>query len=212
MKRSIGYWIWALLLLAGCREEQPPELRVLTYNIHHGETIEGEMDLEAMAAVINAARPHLAALQEVDVRTDRVGGRSLIDELSELCRMEAYFGKAFDFDGGQYGNGILSAYPILTGETHPLPSSPDHEPRVAAAALIRLPDGDTLRFISTHFDHIGADSDRPAQAEALYRLFHEENHPSILAGDLNDTPGSVPLRIITRHWTASAPDSALRAS
>jgi len=49
-----------------------PTLRVLTYNIHHGEGTDGVFDLPRIAGVVKAARPDLVALQEVDERTTRV--------------------------------------------------------------------------------------------------------------------------------------------
>jgi endonuclease/exonuclease/phosphatase family metal-dependent hydrolase len=46
-------------------------LKVLTYNIHHGENVKGEIDLQSIANVILATNPDLVALQEVDSATGR---------------------------------------------------------------------------------------------------------------------------------------------
>ena len=67
------------------------EVRVLTYNIHHGEGIDGKFDLARIAKVIRKSRAHIVALQEVDQRTKRW----------------ALFGKSMEFDGGEYGNALL---------------------------------------------------------------------------------------------------------
>lgn len=205
--RVSSFLMIVLLFLSGCREGSVDELRVLTYNIHHGETVQGKMNIEAMAEVILSVKPHLVALQEVDIHTDRVGGVSLLDQLVDRCAMQAYFAKALEFGGGEYGNAVLSGYPILEVKTHLLPSSPDYEQRVAADCLIALPT-DTVRFISTHFDHHSKNTDRRAQAAELYKLFHSDRVASILAGDLNDTPDSEPLRILRQYWVTSAPDNA----
>lgn len=190
------------LLCFGCQSEGAKELRVLTFNIHHAATIEGELDPEAMAEVIKSASPDLVALQEVDVRTGRVGGVDLAARFGELCGMETYFAKAMDYDGGEYGNAILSRHPIVSGRARPLPSSDGHEPRVAAECLIAFAE-DTIRFISTHFDHLAEQADRPEQARTLLRAFENETMPSILAGDLNDTIGSETLNILLQHWNLS---------
>jgi endonuclease/exonuclease/phosphatase family metal-dependent hydrolase len=200
LSAMIFFFLIAVLLSCGPQPER--ELRVLTFNIHHGETIEGEMDLEAMAAVIRSARPDLVALQEVDVHTSRVGGISVVQELAELCKMDSYFAKAMDYVGGEYGNAILSSHPILEGAAFKLPSSAGHEPRVAASGLIALP-ADTLLFISTHFDHSSGNPDRPAQAKAILDEFRGKSRPSLLAGDLNDTPESETLKILQQHWSIS---------
>lgn len=202
LKVIVCCWIFS-----GCDTETKSELRVLTFNIHHGETIAGAIDLETMAAVINSAKPDLVALQEVDVRTGRVGGVDLAAKFGELCGMESYFAKAMDYDGGEYGNAVLSKYPIVESDLRKLPSTRDHEPRVAAECLIALPN-DTIRFISTHFDHMSDRPDRPAQARTLLLAYINDTKSSILAGDLNDTPDSETLKILQQHWAISGATNA----
>ena len=56
-----------LLALAACRAAAPapasaPPLRVLTYNLHHGEGTDGVLDLERIARVIEDADVDLVAL------------------------------------------------------------------------------------------------------------------------------------------------------
>ncbi|PHN03242.1 endonuclease/exonuclease/phosphatase family protein [Flavilitoribacter nigricans] len=200
------FFLVSLLSLFACKPQPEPDLRILTFNIHHGETYDGKMDLEAMAEVIRSVNPHLVALQEVDVHTSRVNGVSQIEVLAEYCGMNSYFAKALDFGGGEYGNGVLSVYPILSATTRQLPSSADREQRVAADCRIALP-GDTIRFLSTHLDHLSKNPDRPAQARALLEAYHNDPLPSILAGDLNDRPESEALEILQQFWTLSgAPD------
>jgi hypothetical protein len=40
-------------------------LRVLSYNIHHGEGVDGKLDLARIAGAINSVKPDLVALQEL---------------------------------------------------------------------------------------------------------------------------------------------------
>ena len=70
-----------LMLMAGggCagveeREASIRQLRVLTYNIHHGEAMDGEFDYERLAKVITDLEPDVVALQEVDRGTRRADG------------------------------------------------------------------------------------------------------------------------------------------
>ena len=58
----------AALSLTGCVSHQPATIRVLTYNIHHGEGMDGVIDLERIANVIRQTEADLVALQEVDLR------------------------------------------------------------------------------------------------------------------------------------------------
>jgi hypothetical protein len=46
-------------------------LKILTFNILHGATTNGDFDLDAIAKVIISADPDLVALQEVDYKTNR---------------------------------------------------------------------------------------------------------------------------------------------
>ena len=46
-------------------------LRVLSYNIHHAEGIDGKLDVARIARVINDCQPDLVALQEVDKLVER---------------------------------------------------------------------------------------------------------------------------------------------
>src|SRR3954468_2494324 len=90
----------------------PERVRVLSYNIHHGEGVDGKLDLERIAAVINAVEPDLVALQEVDQRVART---RLIDEpadLARLTKMHVAFGANLALQGGHYGNAVLSRWPI----------------------------------------------------------------------------------------------------
>lgn len=85
-------------------------VRVLTYNIYHGATMNNDFDLESIAKVIRSVSPDLVALQEVDFKTNRAKKMDLATELGKLTGMAPLFGKAMSYDDGEYGEGILSKY------------------------------------------------------------------------------------------------------
>src|SRR5712671_3348280 len=102
---------WSSLLLLALFWWTPPQagpltVRVLTYNIHHGEGTDGEFDLPRLARIIEGTQADLIALQEVDQATDRASGVNELNELARLTHLHAAFGKAMDFQGGAYGVGI----------------------------------------------------------------------------------------------------------
>jgi endonuclease/exonuclease/phosphatase family metal-dependent hydrolase len=165
-------------------------LKVLTYNIHHGQNAKGEIDLQSIANVILATNPDLVALQEVDSATGRAQGTDQLEELASLTGMYTYFAKAMDYDGGAYGTGILSRLPITTKERIALPGSAGREPRVAGIATIRLPGDSLLQFVSTHLDAEDDPADRISQANALVQYFTPAKTLVILAGDLNAPPAA----------------------
>ena len=80
-----------------------PALRVLSYNLHHGEGDDGKLDLPRLAAVITASGADLVALQEVDQKTTRTGGVDQAAELARLTGLRFRYGKALDYQGGAYG-------------------------------------------------------------------------------------------------------------
>jgi endonuclease/exonuclease/phosphatase family metal-dependent hydrolase len=104
--------------------------------------------------------------------------------------MRAIFEKNIDFQGGEYGNAILSRLPIDAHENHYLPRSPGGEQRGALEARVRV-DGEELVFIATHFDHRSNEDERLASVAALRELVEKHRDlPVIVAGDLNATPDS----------------------
>ena len=85
-------------------------VRILSFNILHGATTKGDFNLDAIAKVIIEADPDLVALQEVDFKTNRAKKYDLVTELGWRAKMAPLFGKAMDFDGGEYGEGVLSRF------------------------------------------------------------------------------------------------------
>ena len=178
-------------------------VRVLTFNIYHGATMNGDFDLDYIARVISDADPDLVALQEVDFLTARAKGYDLATELGWRLKMAPLFARAMHYDGGEYGEAILSKFSFVTTRNVPLPFTGDREPRAAVEVTTVLPSGDTIAFIGTHLDHTGDDTDRILQVRMLNEVFAHGRYPSVLAGDLNAVPGSVPIGILEKSWGAA---------
>ena len=109
----------AILLLLSFSGLSQTRIKVLTYNIYHGELASspGKPNLDSVAKLINKIQPDFVALQEVDSmtgRSERLYGKrtDLIKELAAKTKMFGYFGKALEFEGGSYGEGILSKTPL----------------------------------------------------------------------------------------------------
>ena len=178
-------------------------VRVLTYNIYHGETMKGDFDLDRIANVIKSVRPDLVALQEVDFKTNRVKKLDLVTELGVRTGLAPLFGKAMSYDDGEYGEGVLSGFSFLYTKNHPLISQEGKEPRSALEVNVVLKSGDIIRFIGTHLDHTRDETDRINQAKQLVELFAKDNRPAILTGDLNALPESTPIQILSMDWSRS---------
>lgn len=178
-------------------------VKVLSFNILHGATTKGDFNLGAIAQVIIDADPDFVALQEVDFKTNRARKYDLATELGWRVKMAPIFGKAMPYDGGEYGEAILSKHSFLQTRNVALPCSPGNEPRAALEIVTLLPSNDTIAFIGTHLDHTNDDNDRIIQAQKINEVFSSNKYPTILAGDLNAIPGSRPIDILEEVWSAS---------
>jgi endonuclease/exonuclease/phosphatase family metal-dependent hydrolase len=183
-------------------------VKILTFNILHGANTSGDFDLDKIALVIKKTDPDLVALQEVDFKTNRAKKYDLATELGWRTKMAPLFGQAMRFDGGGYGEGILTKMPIISSRNVTLPHSHGNEPRCALEVLVRIESGDTISFIATHLEHQKDSKDRIAQVEKLNAVFKDSDYPAILAGDLNATPESEPIEILKKYWTDSSGENA----
>ncbi len=188
------------------------EIKVMTYNIYHGEQCynRGSSNLEQVAEIINRHRPDFVAMQEVDSMTNRTaplkgnGGvpQDIVKVLAEKTGMHGFFGKAIDYDNGGYGEGILSRHPV-TGVNHNLPIPLGGEGRALAVVEHTLPGGLKILFAATHLCH-QHEANRIAQVEAINEILNKTEQPVILGGDFNFQPDSPPYRLIGQTFLDAA--------
>jgi endonuclease/exonuclease/phosphatase family metal-dependent hydrolase len=199
----------ALLLCVACGDaDAPPDgagatapdtLRVLAYNIHHGAGNDEVLDLDRIAALIRDLEPDIVALQEVDRVVERTDGVDQAAVLGELTGMTPVFGEFMPYQGGSYGQAVLSAWPVVESWNHRLPDGA--EPRSSVSVRVRSPDtGREIVLADIHFYR--TEEERLAQALTLDRLLRETaavaaaapgggaGPPAILAGDFNSEPGT----------------------
>jgi endonuclease/exonuclease/phosphatase family metal-dependent hydrolase len=193
----------------GAKFESPVRVAVLTYNIYHGQDANGGSNLDAVAGIINSLEPDLVALQEVDNKTRRAKGLDLTAELSKRTGMKGIFGKAMDYDGGGYGEAVLSRYNVLETKNNLLPHTDKAEPRAALEILVELSGGVKIAFVGTHLDHQRDQNNRMMQTNRFMELYENYELPIILAGDLNAIPGSDPINLLGRQWSYATQDNPL---
>lgn len=203
--RAVASSLLAVLLL-GCAATSPrgaeqgaTPLRTASYNIRHGAGMDNRVDLPRTASVLRALNADVVGLQEIDHRVARSGGVAQMDSLGRLLGMQAAFGAFMPYQGGEYGLGILSRHPIARVHAIRLPDG--NEPRVALLVDIVIENRDTVSVINVHFDWVGNDTLRYAQAGALTRVLDTLRTPYVLLGDFNDEPGSRTLALFTARAT-----------
>lgn len=178
----------------------PETVRILSYNLHHSEGVDGKIDLERIARVVRDSGADVVALQEIDVGATRTGRVDQAAEYMRLTGLSGHFGKAIDFQGGAYGQLLLSRWPLAGFEVHRLPNPSRREQRLALSARITTPRGQSFRFVGLHLDATREDGDRFLQAEALDGLFGGDDLPTVLAGDFNAVPESRVMGRLLGKW------------
>lgn len=181
-----------LLLLTGstsggASEPTSTDLKVLTWNILHGATADGDLNLEAKGKYIVAQDADLVFLQELDENCERSGRVDQMTVLGKISQMEAEFGSFMPYQGGLYGLGILSALPVRDTRAFRLPEG--DEPRVALLLEVEVL-GHPLLVANVHFNWTKDDTSRYSQARTLLAELESSDLPSIVAGDFNDVPDS----------------------
>ena len=214
-----------LLVVAACNKDEnyndkygdraviPPKgqsLRVMTYNIYGARATSpaNAADLDAIAEVIRRQNPDFVTLNEVDVFTNRTGKDvHQARDLAEKLGMEWHFSKAIDRDGGEYGDAVLSKYPILETRSYRLPCAAEQPGEDRSLCVIRVQiDGKDLYVASTHLDHLSGDASRLVQATEIRRIRDTELEGDlILCGDLNAIPSSNVIATMTSFLTNTGP-------
>jgi endonuclease/exonuclease/phosphatase family metal-dependent hydrolase len=196
------------ILCASGLAQDSGQLRVLTYNIHHGQGTDGKFDLERLAKIIVELQPDIVALQEVDRKTRRSGGVDQAEELSKLTGMHVEFGKAQDYAGGEYGQAILTRVKPDEVILYALPHDKGSEPRAALAVRLKADeylDLPELIFVNTHLCN-QREPNRVAQAKEINRLFPvQDGPPCLIAGDLSAYAASETMTEFGMQWKDTLP-------
>ena len=159
-------------------------VRFTSYNTQWCTGLDGVTDVDRVAREIGDS--DIIALQEID----RFWGRSaMADQPAELSRrLPKYhwaYGPGIDMDASivgddghvlnrrrQFGNMVLSRWPILAVRNHMLPKrhllGPMSLQRAALETVVHLPDG-PCRVVSTHLAHAAA-TERLAQIGRLRKI------------------------------------------
>jgi endonuclease/exonuclease/phosphatase family metal-dependent hydrolase len=172
----------------------------MTWNLHHGAGLDGRVDLERIARLIRAQQPHLVALQEVDKGVARTARMDQPAELARLTGMTCVFSNNFHFQGGEYGNAILSRLPVRQWTNTHLAMLRPGEQRGALRVRVTWRN-QALDFVATHLDYRRDNAER-LQNVAAFQTWaeHAGNTPLFIAGDFNDFPDSAVHRAMSRAF------------
>jgi endonuclease/exonuclease/phosphatase family metal-dependent hydrolase len=171
-------------------------LRVMTYNIHGCGGMDGKLSTDRIARVIAQYEPDIVALQECYGAKRGEQARAIAAELKEAY----HFPNALSVQQDEYGNAILSVFPMEPVKAGRLPTLPGKTIEIRGAQWVRLDfHGAPLHFLNTHLGLFSIE--RQLQAEALsgpeWMGSESCGNPVILCGDFNALPSSTVYRTLT---------------
>lgn len=181
-------------LLVGCSggksESDAITLRVMTYNIHHGEGVDGKVDIERIAKLIRDAKADIVALQEVDRGVERTKKIDIMTMLADMTGLTYAFGKNIDYQGGDYGNGILTRFPIIEERNLHYKMIREGEQRGLLQLVLDVR-GQEIVVMNTHIDYRQDDSERVLNVGELREAAKRYGPRTVIVcGDFNDLPAS----------------------
>ena len=161
-------------------------IKIITFNIAHGRGLDGIIDIERQAELINEYKPDIVFLQEIDMYTKRAGERNQIREISKkiylpYCSMESNI----TLEDGYYGDGIISRFPISFSVNYLMPLTDlNHEQRGILCNRISLGTA-KINLFSVHLSTYR--EERVLACKELNRIISkiDKNEIVIIGGDFN---------------------------
>ena len=106
-------------------------IKIVSFNVAHGKGLDGIIDINRQAEIVNKYKPDIVFLQEIDMYTKRAGEINQIREFSKkvylpYCSMESNI----TLEDGYDGDGIISRFPISFSVNYLMPLTDiNHEQR-----------------------------------------------------------------------------------
>lgn len=201
-------------------------LTVASYNIHAGAGADNVFDLDRTAQALKALDADIIGLQEVDVHWDqRSDWLDTITELATKLGMYPAFAPIYDFDPPaegrprrQYGVGLLSRFPLVSVQNHPITRLSTQDPNPVPAPAPGFLEvevevdvrGRRLHVYCTHLDYRGDPTVRRMQVADTLGILAQDRSTDlqILVGDFNAEAAAPELgglwTRLTDSWTAAA--------
>lgn len=178
----------------------------MTFNMHHGKGIDGKLNLERIAKVIEESKADLIGLNEVDRYFSKRS--DYIDQISWLAKhlkMNQAFGEVIRLRSKdskvcrQYGNAFLSRYPIVLEKNNLFTfGSRITEDRSLLEIHVQLYE----RLLKVYVTHLSLNPFfHKKQVDFIIRKIMDEPHPVIIMGDWNMRSGSGAWKKMIRCFT-----------
>ena len=175
-------------------------LKVMSFNTQHFLNYKTKkIDYNSTINLINKYKPDIIGLNEVyGKKYDKNIKTSQIEEVAKRKGYYYYFGKATKLFFKDYGNALLSKYPIIEAKTIKIPriifkkGFKYYEKRSIIKAKIQIKD----KIITIYITHLGLNKDEQIKGlNTLNSLLKDDKF--IIMGDFNISYGNKLLNIIS---------------
>jgi endonuclease/exonuclease/phosphatase family metal-dependent hydrolase len=181
-------------------------IKVMTFNIRYGMGTDRRLDLQRIAEVIRRSGADVVGLNEVDRHfSSRSGFVDQMQFLAQELRMHGAYGAALTFRSRespglrQYGNALLSRFPIVSHHNHVMNLYPGI---IEGRALLEAQLDIQTRPVHVFVTHLSLNPFiHKRQTGLILRRIASLRHPILLLGDWNMRPGALAWRKINRHLT-----------
>jgi endonuclease/exonuclease/phosphatase family metal-dependent hydrolase len=209
MKKLLYYFLLLYLLAYSISLKS---LRIMTFNIHFGNTINNEFDILKISKVIKGSQCDIVCLQEVDNNwSSRSDYQSLVSIISKKADLPYYifnpiYNKASSrgpkYPNEQFGTAILSKYKILeshdyiisrwsTQKGDPQPGEKGFPSQLHGFGNVIIDiNGANISVYNTHLDYRADPPEgyketlRAIQVREMLNIINYK-YPTILTGDMN---------------------------
>ena len=172
-------------------------IKVASYNI---KVLMYGTQLNEIAAELKEIDADIVGLQEVDWNTTRSGAGNQAEMLAKAAGYPYWaFTKLMDHQGGQYGMGILSRFPIKesTDTTYQVIAEGDH-PRKFGRHVLDV-NGKELVFYNTHMT-LGTEAVNGVEVKQVTTKMSYDPY-AVLVGDFNMKPDNMGQYVNTKKVT-----------
>lgn len=155
-------------------------LRVGTFNIAANK----KFDITAQSALTNDYNLEIVGLQEVDRNTKRNSYDMLESFKTSGNYNDSYYSKTIDFEGGEYGIGTVSAYPLSDQSSTSLEWDGSAEKRVYQRSVFTK-SGHEVAFYNTHLSYETTELRLKQMAQLKEAIAKDPVEYKIIVGDFN---------------------------
>lgn len=161
--------------------DKKAKITIASYNV---QCLSYGTQLEQISKEIMEVNPDIIGIQELDYNTTRTNNTNQLEQLALATGYKYFcFSKTIDYEGGEYGHGIMSKYPLLNFKTTPF-AIQDSENRCFSRAEIEI-NGKKIVFYNTHLEFGG--NIQSNQIKEIFTLSQQDDY-AIITGDMNCIP------------------------